>query len=54
MPWIKTQPPEQNKHTLKAAKLDAKADRAQRRGAIERAERLERRADRIARKGGWL
>lgn len=54
MPWIKTDPPAWNKHTLKAARLDAKADRALRRGDVERAGRLERRADRIARKGGWV
>jgi hypothetical protein len=54
MPWEKTAPPEWNRHTVKAAKLDAKADRALRRGDIIRAVELGERADRIARKGGWV
>jgi hypothetical protein len=53
MPWTKTTPPAWNKHTIKAAKLDAKAERALRRGDPIRAAELTGRADCIARKGGW-
>jgi hypothetical protein len=54
MPWTKTKPTARNKHTVKAAKLDAKAERALRRGDPLRAAELTHRADRIARKGGWV
>jgi hypothetical protein len=54
MPWKKTEPPAWNKHTLKAAKLDAKAERALRRGDPLRAAELTDRANRTARKGGWF
>lgn len=54
MPWVMSQPPRNNKHTMKAKQLDAKAERARRQGAAERAQRLERKADRKAAKGGWF
>lgn len=54
MPWIMSEPPKNNKHTMKAKRLDAKAAKASRRGNAERADRLERKADRKAAKGGWF
>ena len=54
MPWVKSEPPKDNKHTMKAKQLDAKAAKASRRGNAERADRLERKADRKAAKGGWF
>jgi hypothetical protein len=53
MPWRNTNPPRENKHTLRARKLDAKAEKASRRGQIDTSVRLERKADKAARKGGW-
>ena len=54
MPWVMSQPPRNNKHTMKAKQLDAKAAKARRARNTERAQRLERKADKKAAKGGWF
>ena len=53
MPWVNSKPPRENKHTLRAQKLDRKSDQAAKRGNYDLSARLERRADKAARKGGW-
>ena len=54
MPWTWTTPPQQNKHTLKAQKLDRKAAKAAGKGKRYKADRLTGRADKKAAKGGWF
>ena len=54
MPWIKTKPPVINNKTLKADRLDRRADKALRKGDLTRACDLRRKADKTAAKGGWF
>lgn len=54
MGWKKTEPPQVNRHTLKAQKLDAKAEKAARKGDLIRACELSNKADKAGRKGGWF
>jgi hypothetical protein len=54
VPWKPTKPAQENKHTMRARQLDAKAAKAARRGDISRAVKLEDKADKKAAKGGWF
>jgi hypothetical protein len=54
MPWVYSRPPVINNKTLKAQKLDRRADKALRDGKPHQAGRLRDKADKIARKGGWF
>jgi hypothetical protein len=54
MPWVEKPPPKENRHTLRARIYDAKAARAVRRGDPISATHYSDKADKAARKGGWL
>ena len=54
VPWKATKPARENKHTMRARQLDAKAAKAARRGDHSRAVKLEDKADKAGRRGGWF
>ena len=54
MPWKTTKPTVINRHTLKAQKLDRKADRKLARNDLFGACETRNKADKAARKGGWF
>lgn len=51
--FVKSEPPQINRHTQKAKKLDEKADKQMERGWLDVACETRNRADEEARKGGW-
>jgi hypothetical protein len=50
MPWVNKPPPVPNRHTVKAQKMDRKADRQK---DAFMANHYREKADKAARKGGW-